>query len=224
MFTSIIDTSSGSISMESALICMAAALILGVIVAVVYMLQGKYTKNFVITLALLPALVQIVILMVNGNLGTSVAVLGTFGLIRFRSVPGTSKEITSIFFAMAIGLACGMGQVYFAVMFTLLIAVVLFLLSKSGFGERKEIDKNLKITIPEDLDYTGIFDDIFDNYTKKVQLNKVKTINLGSMYELDYQIELKDPEMEKEMLDAIRCRNGNLTIVCGRVSDMGPEL
>ncbi|MDD3339973.1 MAG: DUF4956 domain-containing protein [Lachnospiraceae bacterium] len=224
MFTSIIDTSGGSISVESALICMAAALILGIIVAVVYMMQGKYTKNFVITLALLPILVQIVILMVNGNLGTSVAVLGTFGLIRFRSVPGTSKEITSIFFAMAIGLACGMGEVIFAVLFTISIAVILLLLSKSSFGERKEIDKDLKITIPEDLDYTGIFDDVFAEYTKRAQLNKVKTINLGSMYELDYQIELKDPAREKEMIDTIRCRNGNLAIVCGRIAEAGPEL
>lgn len=163
MFTSIIDTSGGSISVESAIICMAVALVLGIIVAVVYMMQGKYTKNFVITLALLPVLVQIVILMVNGNLGTSVAVLGTFGLIRFRSVPGTSKEITSIFFAMAIGLACGMGEVIFAALFTISIAVILLMLSKSSFGERKEIDKDLKITIPEDLDYTGIFDDVLRN-------------------------------------------------------------
>ena len=160
MFTSVIDTSSGSVSVESALLCTAAALILGLLIAVVYMVDNHYTKNFVITLALLPALVQIVILIVNGNLGASVAVLGTFSLVRFRSAPGTSKEIMSVFFAMAVGLACGMGQLIFAAVVTVAIALVLLILTKSHFGEKRGDWKHLKIVIPENLDYNDIFDDI----------------------------------------------------------------
>ncbi len=155
MFTSIIDTSSGSISAESALFCIGAALVLGIIAALVYMKSSeKYTKSFVVTLALLPALVQVVILMTSGNLGSAVAVLGTFSLIRFRSVPGTSKEILAIFFAMAIGLACGMGQILFAAMVTVVIACVFVILNKTKFGDKNESEKHLKITIPENLDYT----------------------------------------------------------------------
>ncbi len=125
MFTSIIDTSSGSASLSSILLCMGVALVLGFVVALIYMLTTeRYTKNFAITLVILPLLVGIVLLSVNGNLGTSIAVLGTFGLIRFRSIPGTSKEISSIFFAMAIGVACAMGQIYYAILFTIVIAIV----------------------------------------------------------------------------------------------------
>lgn len=224
MFTSVIDTSSGSVSVESALLCTGAALILGILIAVVYMVDNHYTKNFVITLALLPALVQIVILIVNGNLGASVAVLGTFSLVRFRSAPGTSKEIMNVFFAMAVGLACGMGQLVFAAIVTVIISLVMLILTKSRFGEKRGDWKHLKIVIPENLDYNDIFDDIFENYASKVSLDKVKTINLGSMYELDYHIILKDVRKEKEMIDEIRCRNGNLSITCGRRVQDGLEL
>lgn len=224
MFTSVIDTSSGSVSVESALLCTGAALILGILIAVVYMVDNHYTKNFVITLALLPALVQIVILIVNGNLGASVAVLGTFSLVRFRSAPGTSKEIMNVFFAMAVGLACGMGQLVFAAIVTVIISLAMLILTKSRFGEKRGDWKHLKIVIPENLDYNDIFDDIFENYASKVSLDKVKTINLGSMYELDYHIILKDVRKEKEMIDEIRCRNGNLSITCGRRVQDGLEL
>ena len=224
MFTSVIDTSSGNVSVESALLCTGAALILGILIAVFYMLDNHYTKNFVITLALLPALVQIVILIVNGNLGASVAVLGTFSLVRFRSAPGTSKEIMSVFFAMAVGLACGMGQLVFAAIVTVIISLVMLVLTKSHFGEKRGDWKHLKIVIPENLDYNDIFDDIFETYASKISLDKVKTINLGSMYELDYHIILKDVRKEKEMIDEIRCRNGNLSITCGRRVQDGLEL
>lgn len=152
------------------------------------------------------------------------AVLGAFGLIRFRSVPGSSKEIASIFFAMAVGLATGMGFLSFAVVMTLVVGVVFFVLGRTSFGEMKNAEKDLRITIAENLDYTEIFDDIFQNYTRKCNLQRVKTTNLGSMYELDYHITLKDSKKEKEMLDAIRCRNGNLTIVCGRRNTVQDEL
>ena len=212
--------------MESALICIAAALVLGIVVAFVYMKSStdRYSKSFVVTLALLPALVQVVILMTSGNLGSAVAVLGTFSLVRFRSVPGTSKEILGIFFAMAIGLACGMGQILFAVIITVIIACVFMILNRTKFGEKKGLDKHLKITIPENLDYTELFDDLFAKYTSRAELEKVKTVNLGSMYELDYDISLKDAKQEKQMIDELRVRNGNLSIVCGRHVENIPEL
>ncbi len=217
MFTSIIASVTGSLTIETALICTITSLVLGGIIAAIYMTQGTYTKNFILTLILLPALVQAVIMVVNGNLGAGVAVMGAFSLVRFRSIPGSSKEISSIFFAMVVGLATGMGYITYAVLITVIVGLALFLLSRFSFGEKKNTQKELRITIPENLDYTEIFDDIFHRYTKGAALTKVKTTNLGSMYELYYEIELLDIVKEKEMIDDIRCRNGNLTIICGRI-------
>lgn len=225
MFTTIIDTATtGQMTISTALICTFVSLILGLVIALVYMAHGTYSKNFVITLALLPAMVQIVIMLVNGNLGTSVAVLGAFSLIRFRSVPGSSREISSIFFSMAVGLATGTGYVVFAAVITIIISLVMLILCRSPFGEHKLLDKELRITIPENLDYSEIFDDIFSAYTKKVSLERVKTTNLGSMYELSYYIVLKRAEDEKALIDAIRCRNGNLTVICGRPQTVSEAL
>jgi len=165
-----------------------------------------------------------VIMLVSGNLGAGVAVMGTFGLVRFRSVPGSSKDIASIFFAMAIGLASGMGYLTFAALMTAVVGVVFLLLGKIPFGEPKFNEKHLKVMIAENLDYTDIFDDIFEEYTKECCLQRVKTTNLGSMYELEYHITLRDVGREKEMLDEIRCRNGNLTIICGRGHGIADEL
>ncbi len=222
MFSSIINE---SLNIETVLICTAVSLVLGLVIAVVYMISGdRYSKNFVTTLVVLPALVQVVIMMVNGNLGTSVAVLGAFGLVRFRSVAGSSREIASIFFVMAVGLATGMGYVAFAVLIVVIIALVFILLSKIKFGEAKSSEKELRITIPESLDYSSVFDDIFEKYTTKSNLEKVKTTNLGSMFELSYRINLKDVSKEKQMIDDIRCRNGNLTIICAKVQGLNEEL
>lgn len=224
MFTSILNNVEGNLTIQTAILCTAVSLLMGLFIAVIYMVQGSYTKNFVITLAILPALVQLVIMLVNGNVGTSVAVLGTFSLIRFRSVPGTSREITSIFFSMAVGLATGMGFLSFAVVMTMLIGITFLILGKTAFGETKNTEKDLRITIAENLDYTEIFEDIFQKYTSDCRLRQVKTTNLGSMYELNYHITLKDLKKEKEMIDAIRCRNGNLTIICGRRQTIQEEL
>ncbi len=212
MFKSIFENSN-SLSIPTVLLCFTISLILGLIIAFTHMKTSKYTKNFVITLAILPALVQVVIIMVNGNLGTSVAVLGAFSLVKFRSLPGNSKEITSIFLSMAIGLSIGMGEIVFAIIFTIFICAILFILSFTKFGESKEITKILKITIPEDLDYTKVFDDIFQKYAKETDLEQVKTTNMGSMFELKYKIKLQKNINEKEFIDDIRCRNGNLTIL-----------
>ena len=222
MFTSVL--SSGDVTIANALLCTGASLLLGLIISLTYMCRGTHSKNFVVMLVLLPALVQVVIMMVSGNLGAGVAVLGTFSLVRFRSVPGSAKEIGSIFFAMAIGLATGMGYITFALTMTVVIALAFFVLFKTRYGEKEVSEKELRIIIPEDLDYTEVFDEVFDQYTKKASLERVKTTNLGSLYELNYHIVLKDAVREKELIDAVRCRNGNLTVICGRVQTVKDEL
>lgn len=218
MFNSILESNSGTLSISTALICMGAALIFGIIIALVHMYSTKCSKNFAITIAVLPLLVQVVIMMVNGNLGTSIAILGSFSLIRFRSMQGNSRELVSIFFAMAIGLAVGMGHIMYAFVFTLITSLALIILQKSSFGMKKNNEKSLKVTIPENLDYTNIFDDIFDKYTNNIELNKIKTTNMGSMFEVSYNISLKNNINEKDFIDEIRTRNGNLTVNLGRVS------
>lgn len=225
MFSSILSTTTaGQMSAATALACTGVSLVLGLIIALVYMSHGVYTKNFVITLTLLPAMVQIVIMLVNGNLGTSVAVLGAFSLIRFRSVPGSAREISSIFFAMAIGLATGMGYLLFAAVITVILNLVMLVLCHSPFGERKPRSRSLHVTIPENLDYPLVFEEIFAAYTKKHSLERVKTTNLGSMYELSYNIVLKNVDEEKALIDAIRCRNGNLPVICGRPQTVSESL
>lgn len=224
MFTSILSSVEGNLTIQNGLLCTVVSVVLGILIAVIYMQQGNYSKNFVVTLAMMPVLVQVVIMMVNGNVGTSVAVLGTFGLVRFRSVPGTSREIANFFFAMAVGLATGMGYLTFSVAMVVVIGGMFMFLGKTSFGERKYNEKDLRITIAEDLDYTDIFEDIFAEYTSKHSLEQVKTTNLGSMYELKYHITLKNAKKEKEMIDQLRCRNGNLTIICGKRSTLQEEL
>lgn len=224
MFTSILNNAEGALSIGEAGICLTAALILGFLIGLTYMACGTYTKNFVVTLVTLPVLIQIVIVMVNGNLGTGIAVLGAFSLIRFRSVPGTAREITSIFFAMAVGLAVGTGYLTFGAFAAVMLCVIQLILYKSSFAQENGEERSLKITIPENLDYEGIFDDIFENHTKTVRLERVRTTNLGSMFELQYQIRMKKNRREKEMIDEIRCRNGNLTIVCQRPGTGREEL
>ena len=214
----------GSVTTLELLTCMGASILLGFIIAATYMMTTEYSKNFVITLTILPVVVQAVIILVNGNLGTSVAILGAFSLVRFRSVPGTSKEISAVFLAMAAGLAAGVGLLFYAAVFTVVVCVLMIVLTKTSFGEKKVTERSLKVTIPESLDYTEIFDDIFEEYTKKVTLQRVKTTNMGSLFELMYLVTLKDIKSEKAMIDAIRCRNGNLTVVAGRPTITRDEL
>lgn len=196
------------------LLCLGCALVLGLMMALVYMYRTRYTKSFVVTLTLLPAVVCIVIMMVNGNVGTGVAVAGAFSLVRFRSVPGSAKEICTLFLAMGAGLIVGMGYLGFAVLFTIILCAVYLLYNRLDFGAKKNNAsyKTLTITIPEDLDYTGVFDDIFKEYTVFHDLIRVKTTNMGSMFRLTYHVTLRDISKEKEMIDQLRCRNGNLEI------------
>lgn len=213
-----------SITLSDLLICTAASLAMGVCVALVFMFRNTYSKSFVVTLALLPTLVQMVILLVNGNLGTGVAVLGAFSLIRFRSVPGSAREIGSIFFAMAIGLATGMGYIAVGALMLVTIGAINLLLVAIPFGNARATEKELKITIPESLEYEGVFDDVFDRYTRKAELVRVRTTNMGSLYELHYHVMLRQPTIQKAFLDELRCRNGNLNITCGRISTFRDEL
>lgn len=210
MLNSVLSTD--GLAIETLLLCSVVSIILGLIISYVHMKTSKYTKNFLITLAILPILVQTIILMVSGNLGTSIAIVGAFSLVRFRSIPGTSKEIVSVFFAMTIGLATGMGQLVFAFLITVVVSLVLIILSKFNYGDSNN-KKILQVTLPENLDYTEIFDDIFEKYISEYTLEKVKTTNLGSLFELTYLVSLKGGINEKEFIDEIRTRNGNLKIV-----------
>lgn len=223
MFTSILNPGIGNMTIQNTLICLLCSLVYGFMIALIYMYKSNYTKSFVSSLVILPALVQVVITSVNGNLGASVAVMGAFSLVRFRSVPGSSRDITAVFFAMAVGLANGMGFVGYSGIIVLVVGLVTLVLSSTSFGETKSPYKNLKILIPESLDYTSVFDDLFEKYLKEYSLEKVKTTDLGSMYELSYNIILKDAKQEKEFLDEVRCRNGNLTIICGRPQSRASE-
>ncbi len=196
------------------LLCMGVSLAIGVFLALVYTYKSRYTKSFVVTLAILPAVVCVVIMMVNGNVGAGVAVAGAFSLVRFRSAPGTAKEIGTIFLAMGAGLIAGMGYLGYAAVFSVLLGLVMMFYQKIGLGETKGAarEKTLHITIPEDLDYTQVFDDLLEKYTSASEEVSVKTTNMGSMFKLTYQITLKNAMEEKELIDALRCRNGNLEI------------
>ena len=214
------------ISVTDFLLCLGCSLVLGLVMAFAYMYRTRYTKSFVITLALLPAVVCVVIMLVNGNVGTGVAVAGAFSLVRFRSVPGTAKEICTLFLAMGAGLIAGMGYLGFAVLFTIVMCAVFVLYNCLDFGTKKNAAtfKTFTITIPEDLDYSGVFDDIFTEFTRSHDLVRVKTTNMGSMFKLTYNVELTDMTREKEMIDKLRCRNGNLEIAVSKQETVGTEL
>ena len=182
----------------------------------------EYLKE--VTLALLPAMVQVIILLANGNLGAGVAVSGAFGLVRFRSAPGSARDITCIFLAMTLGLATGMGYIGIAIVTGAVMCILLTAYAALSFGRKPEEEKELKITIPENLDYTGLFDDLFAQYTRASELVSVRTTGMGSLYNLHYHVRLVSPEIEKQFLDAIRCRNGNLDIVCGKVPQVKEAL
>ena len=227
LFKGLFDTDlTAVISVADFLLCLGASLVIGILMAFAYMYRTRYTKSFVVTLALLPAVVCVVIMMVNGNVGTGVAVAGAFSLVRFRSVPGTAKEICTLFLAMGAGLIAGMGYLGFALLFTAVMCVMFVLYNRLDFGTKKNAAafKTFTITIPEDLDYSGVFDDIFSEFTSSHDLVRVKSTNMGSMFKLTYNVMLRDVTREKEMIDKIRCRNGNLEIAVSKQETVGTEL
>lgn len=200
------------------------ALVLGLVVAKVYQYKTVYSKSFVMSLALLPALIAVVIFLVNGSLGAGVAVMGAFSLIRFRSAPGGAKELVSIFLVMTIGIAIGMGYLVFATVFTLIMSLVMLLLEVVNFGQMKHSMRQLTIVIPESLDYESIFDDIFNKAANHVELANVKTSDMGSLFKIKYIIQLNGRMTEKELIDALRTRNGNLEIAISRYITKENEL
>ena len=221
VMTSIYGTSESAVagvSSTSFLLCCLASIVLGAAVAGIYMFRHTYSKNFVVTLAVLPLIVQLVIMLVNGNIGAGIAVIGVFNLVRFRSIPGSAKDIGSVFFAMAIGLATGMGFIALAAIFTVIVGLVNVVYVLSPFGKPQEQKKLLKMTIPEDLNYEGVFDEILSAYTTECELTQVQTTNMGSLFTLEYLIRMKRPGMEKRMIDELRCKNGNLKISLGRAA------
>ena len=213
MLNSILGT---ELTLTSFLICTGVSLLLGIGIALVAGYRSRSTQSLAITLAILPAVVQAVIMLVNGSIGAGIAVAGAFSLVRFRSAPGTAREIAAIFLAMAIGLATGMGYVGLAALLFLILAGAMLALTVLRFGQKEDAGRILKITIPEDLDYDGLFDDLFERYTTAHTLEKVKTTNMGTLYELRYRITLRQEPVPKVFLDELRCRNGNLNITCCR--------
>jgi hypothetical protein len=220
MFESIFTAtaSDNAISITSSLIGIAVALVLGIVISCVYMYICKkdgYSKSFIIGLVILPAIVSVVILLIGSNVARAFSMAGAFALVRFRSAPGNARDISVVFFAMASGLACGLGYVVFACLFVVIMLAVLLVLNAVHFAESKEVKKQLKITIPETLNYTNTFDDIFDKYLTSRTLKKVRTTNMGTMFELTYNVNMKNDIDEKNFIDELRTRNGNLNIIMG---------
>lgn len=223
MLDTIFETSEGSTTLSivplDALICIGVALVLGLIISMIYIFTNRrkrFSTNFAITLVILPAMVSIVIILVGSDIARAFSIAGVFTLVRFRSLPGDSKDISHVLFAMAIGLAAGMGYIVFAAVATVIIGVVYFILMMTNYGVVRNVEKTLRITIPENLNYQGAFDDLFGEFTEKVYLDKVRTTNMGSMYELTYQLIFKKDADEKKFIDELRCRNGNLGILLCR--------
>lgn len=216
-FSSIFTTD--SITIVQGLIVTGVALVLGLISSLVYRFKSYCSKSFAVTLTIIPAIVAMLIMMVNGlATGAGIAVLGVFSLVRFRSQPGSSREILAIMLSMAIGLACGGGYITFAVFAAAVVCIVWLILFSTPFGDNGN-KKELRIEIPENLDYEGLFDDIFKEFTTKNEVITVKTVQMGSVYELRYHISLKKDKGEKAFIDAIRARNGNLPVSCGRAKN-----
>lgn len=209
MFNSIIGE---SLTITSVSICIIIAILLGLVIAYVHMKTTKYSRNFILTLAVMPLLISVIIMMVNGNLGTSVAVLGAFSLVRFRSIPGTSKEILSILWAMGVALAIGMGQIYFAILITLVVSIITLIFYKTKFAKEDDSTQILKVIVPEDLDYEGVMNETLNKYSKEYKLTNVETTNMGSLFELKYEVLLKENVKSQEFINELRTRNGNLKI------------
>lgn len=226
LFASVFTGTATAITPGSFLLAVAVSLAVGLFLAGVYMFRASYTASFVVTLALLPAIVSVVIMMVNGNIGAGVAVAGAFSLVRFRSVAGSAKEIGTIFLAMGAGLVAGMGYLAYAVLFALVVGAAMTAFQLAGLGRtrRGPTERTLRITIPEDLNYLGVFDEVFERYASAWQATSVKTTNMGSLYKLSYDVTLRDPTQEKAFIDELRCRNGNLEISLTQRETMTNEL
>jgi len=213
-----------ALTLETLVLSTITSLLFGFVVALLYMFRNKHSKTIAMTLVVLPAIVQIIIMLANRNIGVGIAVAGAFSLIRFRSVPGNARDISCLFFAMALGFVTGMGYLLYGAVFLVLIGSVFFLLKCVVVGKKESKMRILRITIPEDLDYDSLFDDIFAKYTQGAELEKVRTSNMGSLYELTYLITLNETVISKAFMDELRCRNGNLKILFSRGQSEREEL
>ena len=227
LFLGLFDTDmTATIGVDAFLLCIGSSLLIGIILAMGYMRYARCSKSYLITLSILPAIVCVVIMMVNGNIGTGLAVAGAFTLVRFRSAPGTAREITMLFLAMATGLLTGMGYIGYGFIFAVLMSIVIAVYNHVDFGLQKKAlrYKTIRIMIPEDLDYSNVFDKVFEVYKDAYELVRVKTLNMGSMFRLTYNLTMKKDANEKEMLDMLRCRNGNLEITISKQETSVEEL
>lgn len=218
--TSAIDTS--TISLATVALTIIFSMVAGFIISFTYMKtadKGQYTQNFSLTLILLPMIIALIILLIGSNVARAFSLAGAFSIVRFRSAPGNPKDITYVFFSMASGLACGVGYFGYALLFTVILCLIMIVLGYIDFGKRKTTEKILKISIPENLNFEGVFDEILERYTENYTLSKVKTINMGSLYELDYAICMKNETEQKKFIDELRCKNGNLNITLSLVGD-----
>jgi len=216
LFNSVIGT---TITLHGFLVSLCCAMVLGVLSSLMFTHFTRHTGSLAITLAVLPPIVTLVIMMINGNIGAGLAVAGAFALVRFRSLPGTAKEVCGIFLSVSIGLACGMGYVGVAVLYFLFMSGFIILLEELRFGQGRLAERQLKITIPEDLDYEEIFDDLLEKYTLRWELVRVHTTNMGTLYELTYEVLMRQKNQSREFINELRCRNGNLSISLGRAAD-----
>lgn len=216
MLTSVIDT---PLTLPTLLLVLLTAVVLGLLTALVFTFRCRHTASFALTLTLLPMAVAVIILLVNGNIGTGVAVAGAFALVRFRSVPGTAREIAAIFIEMALGLCLGLGYIGLAVIFFALTAIITLLLTAMRFGAPSATVKQMKITLPENVDYETLFDDVFEQYRVRADLQRIRTTNMGTLFELTYLLTFPAPQVPKAFIDELRIRNGNLNIVIGAVTE-----
>ena len=202
--------------LTAVILCTFVSLILGLGVAFIYRFKSAYSQGLAMILVLMPALVQIVIMLASGNIGVGIALAGAFGLIRFRSVPGNARDIGHLFLSMGLGFVTGLGYLFFAFIFLIIIGGASIALTVTNFGSGEINFRTLRIKIPENLDYDGLFDDVLAKYTSSSELDNVRTAQMGSLYELTYSIRLKSPSIPKDFIDELRARNGNLSIIIGR--------
>lgn len=216
IFNTILANTAADITVKSAVITMVMALIFGAAVAFTYYKtqeEDLYQESMGITLFMLPVILSVIILFVGSNIARAFSLAGTLSIIRFRSAPGDAKDIGFIFFDIAAGLACGVGLYAYGALFIIVLCAALVVVKKGNLFKIRNVRKTLKITIPEDLNYQGVFDDILDKYTKKHTLTKIKTTDLGSLFELCYSVSMDQNQNEQEFLNELRCRNGNLNII-----------
>ncbi len=226
MFDSLLNfsTDTAALSFRGLVVALISAFVLGIIISFTYKkthVKGQYSQNFSITLVMIPCIIAIIIIMVGSNIARAFGLTGAFSIIRFRSNATDPKDISYVLFTMAAGLACGAGSYGYAAFFTIILCIIMFILSKINFGAKNSTYKLLKIIIPEDLDYHGAFDDVFETYTLNHDLKKVKTTDLGTLYELVYNVTIKNDVNEKSFLDELRCRNGNLNIILSMNAEPG---